>query len=244
MFFCPNCGSQIPDGENFCRNCGTPLNAYQSAPQPQPQPQPKRNKGLIIAIIVVAALCVITVAVWLITSHLGSSQNTPAATPSVPAFSLNTPAPVEFPVTPAPVTPAPETAAPSTTNEKLEIGSWWWGYMFFEDYSSTNGNTRDTMEVYGYIGQTRDGKIYFEVYDTKDVQQDTIAYVSYYIDLYDDHFVPVIGNGDAWILDKDLVASEASGLTTYLEDGFLEFTYPYSYRGETCTVYVLLLRDS
>ncbi|MBO6054988.1 MAG: zinc-ribbon domain-containing protein, partial [Oscillospiraceae bacterium] len=35
--FCPNCGTQVPDGSAFCSNCGTRLNA---PPQPGSQPRP------------------------------------------------------------------------------------------------------------------------------------------------------------------------------------------------------------
>ena len=40
--FCPNCGTQLPDGSQFCGNCGAPQNAQQApnaAPQ-QPQYDP------------------------------------------------------------------------------------------------------------------------------------------------------------------------------------------------------------
>ncbi|MCR5092605.1 MAG: zinc-ribbon domain-containing protein [Lachnospiraceae bacterium] len=43
--FCPNCGNQIPDGSQFCSECGTKLGAAESAPQMQ-QPVnalPQRN---------------------------------------------------------------------------------------------------------------------------------------------------------------------------------------------------------
>lgn len=34
--FCPNCGTQVPDGSAFCQNCGANLAAAQ---QPVQQPQ-------------------------------------------------------------------------------------------------------------------------------------------------------------------------------------------------------------
>lgn len=38
MSFCPNCGTQIPDGSRFCPNCGAPAGGgYQQQPQQQPQ---------------------------------------------------------------------------------------------------------------------------------------------------------------------------------------------------------------
>lgn len=69
--FCPNCGTQIPDGSAFCQNCGARLTAAQPVQQPQyqqpqqapyqpqpqvqpPQPQPKK-KGSIVKIAVICA---------------------------------------------------------------------------------------------------------------------------------------------------------------------------------------------
>lgn len=42
--FCPNCGTQLPDGSVFCSNCGAKLAAPQQAPQ-QPQYRPQRPVG-------------------------------------------------------------------------------------------------------------------------------------------------------------------------------------------------------
>ncbi len=45
--FCPNCGSEMPNGSKFCRSCGTPLDAAsQAEPEKQPeQVQYGRNQG-------------------------------------------------------------------------------------------------------------------------------------------------------------------------------------------------------
>jgi hypothetical protein len=37
--FCSNCGKQLPDGSQFCGQCGTPT--AQPKPEPQPEPQPQ-----------------------------------------------------------------------------------------------------------------------------------------------------------------------------------------------------------
>ena len=85
--FCNKCGSQVPDGMNFCNNCGNPMaNAAPQAPQQpmyqqppmqqpmyqppvapieQPEPPKKKNTGLIIGIVAgVLAVIVAAVLVW------------------------------------------------------------------------------------------------------------------------------------------------------------------------------------
>ena len=85
--FCNKCGSQVPDGMNFCNNCGNPMaNAASQAPQQpmyqqppmqqpmyqppvapmqQPEPPEKKKTGLIIGIVAgVLAVIVAAVLVW------------------------------------------------------------------------------------------------------------------------------------------------------------------------------------
>ena len=38
--FCPNCGTQLPDGARFCTNCGKEFASYVNAAQPAPATQP------------------------------------------------------------------------------------------------------------------------------------------------------------------------------------------------------------
>ena len=82
--FCPNCGTQLPDGSKFCGKCGAQLG---SAPAPQTPPQtppsyggapvtpgvpPQKSKGktgLIVAL--VAAVAVVALAIWGIVSCVG-----------------------------------------------------------------------------------------------------------------------------------------------------------------------------
>ena len=58
---CPKCGTLLPQGSQFCTNCGTPLN---TAPQQQPapeQPAQKKKRGK-AGVIISSALVVIVVA--------------------------------------------------------------------------------------------------------------------------------------------------------------------------------------
>ena len=84
VMFCPNCGTQLPDGSKFCGKCGAQLG---SAPAPQTPPQtppsyggapvtpgvpPQKSKGktgLIVAL--VAAVAVVALAIWGIVSCVG-----------------------------------------------------------------------------------------------------------------------------------------------------------------------------
>ncbi len=46
MAFCRNCGNQVPDGAEFCANCGTPVENAQQAPQQPVQPvQPVQQQA-------------------------------------------------------------------------------------------------------------------------------------------------------------------------------------------------------
>ena len=79
--FCPNCGTQIPDGSAFCPNCGAKLGAaqpqYQAPPQAaQPQwqgqtpEQPKKKKNIaVIAVACVAVVAVLGVALKLLSGR-------------------------------------------------------------------------------------------------------------------------------------------------------------------------------
>jgi len=95
--FCPNCGSQIPDGSAFCPNCGTRLGTTQQpqygAPQqpqygaPQSAQPPKKKSGVMIVIACVAVLAVLGVA-WKVLSGRdggGPSDNRPGQTTDVTA---------------------------------------------------------------------------------------------------------------------------------------------------------------
>ena len=40
MPYCTECGNKIPDGERFCRRCGTKLRTGVASPAPEPEPEP------------------------------------------------------------------------------------------------------------------------------------------------------------------------------------------------------------
>ena len=63
--FCISCGNEIPEGNNVCTNCGTPVNGAPVA-QAQPGPtvvvnqaQPKQSNGLALAGFIVSLVSTI-----------------------------------------------------------------------------------------------------------------------------------------------------------------------------------------
>ncbi len=231
MYHCPYCGTSIPDQEYSCPGCGRILqrNASEGGGR-------RRLTGLLVAVITAVLLAVIVIALWFFRADLG-----------LPGFSKPDPAPVitpSFHVTPTPLPAVDPTAMPTEEPlplpDKLETGTWWQGYMYFDDYESDDGRSREKTAIFAYFGTTAEGRDFFEIYDGEDPSEAQVLY-SVYIDLYEDHFVPVIGEDDAWILDMYLFPEEAADLAVNLEDGFLWFSYPYNFDGERCTVSVVLM---
>lgn len=68
--FCPNCGSQLPEGATFCGNCGKSVGAAPGAGAQQPQysgPRPTvTKKELVMAIILSIVTCGIYSIIWFI----------------------------------------------------------------------------------------------------------------------------------------------------------------------------------
>ena len=66
--FCTKCGNDIPEGYQFCNNCGAPVSQSSPAMMPQPQPvgqqavapvAPKKSKAPAIVIIVIVVLLLV-----------------------------------------------------------------------------------------------------------------------------------------------------------------------------------------
>ena len=80
--FCPNCGTQMSAADKFCPNCGSAPDALDGNTQGGGNPYggyykpPKRtNSGLIIAIIIVAALALLAVGIWFVPSIIDKLSN-------------------------------------------------------------------------------------------------------------------------------------------------------------------------
>ena len=68
--FCRNCGAQIPEGNAFCENCGTPVQR-QVLPLEENPPDPgkKKKRLILIAVIAVLAVCAGAVTALLANGH-------------------------------------------------------------------------------------------------------------------------------------------------------------------------------
>lgn len=267
MRYCPACGAPVETGESVCAHCGSRL------PREKKRPG-GTDRGLKLAITAVAALWLLTAGLWMLwprlsqaapapktgSGALGGGLSQPAAVSTEPSPAPapdDSPAPTSTPTAAPTSAPTPDAApspsplpqsspspAPAKTVEKLELFSWWWGYLFLNDFQGENPVGKDVVQVWGYIGYTTDDRAFFEIYDVREVQEDTVPLISYYIELHDDYLVPVIGAKDAWVLDRYLDQSDVEPLTLYLRDGSMKLNYHYVYEGASCDLFCMLVPDS
>lgn len=110
---CPNCGADVPTGDLFCGECGTPVRPEEkptppsAAPPPAKEPRQGLPKGLLIGLGGLLGLIIIAVCVFGAVTLLGGKEPTPTAT-SVPTA---TPTPVPT-ATPTPMPTATPTPVP------------------------------------------------------------------------------------------------------------------------------------
>ena len=257
MRSCAICGAPVERGDTVCAHCGCPL--------PEEERRGGRDRGLKIAIAAVACLWLLTAGLWMLWPRLsqaapdreqakGALSGGLAPSPIVSAEPTAEPTPEATPeptAEAAPSLPPSPTAAPSSapepdspkTVEKLELFSWWWGYLFLNDFQGENPVGKDVVQVWGYIGYTTDQRAFFEIYDQRDVNDDTIPLISFYADVHDDHLVPVIGSRDAWVLDRFLDQSDVEPLTLYLREGNLKLSYHYVAEGQSCDLFCMLVPE-
>ena len=248
MSYCPRCGAFVPKGESRGGRCGAVSGQARGPIRGASGP----DRGLHIAIAAVSVLFVATLVLWISWSSLHSSlpqPKVPFPSPSqeaqLPTGSPHGPAAGPASLTDAePASPSPAPPAETPASAGLQIRSWWHGYLFIENYQGSKPPEEDTLEIWGYIGQVEDGRCFFEIYDVSRVKDDTVPLFSFYIELYDDYFVPLVGGKDAWVLDRYLDESDVAPLTMHLENGFLEFSYSYAVEGESCQLSGYLKEDS
>lgn len=140
--------------------------------------------------------------------------------------------------TPPEVTARPSMALPDSGGviaETIELETIWYGTIEISKHNGAGYLENGVHEIWGSIGETEEGLIYFEMFESLDAD---IATLSMWIDLYDDYFVPVIGDEDAWYYYIYLDENDVEPLTVHLENGALSNTYQYEdeEEGESFTV--------
>lgn len=131
----------------------------------------------------------------------------------------------------------------STTENPFWLGSTWYGTLEIRSHTGNDSLEDGTREVWGILDAAQDGRIYFELYDVEDYDEDTIPVLSYWITRYEDHIIPDIGEQDAWIFDRWLTKSDSKLLTLYWQDGGVHCVYPYKEGKNTCMIEFTLQPD-
>ena len=114
--------------------------------------------------------------------------------------------------------------------------STWYGVLEIHSHSGKGSLSEGGRNVWGIIGSAEEGQTFFELYDVADYDLDDLPILSMWIRLEGDHFVPLIGEEDAWIFDRWLDPGDVDDFTLYLEDESLSASYRYVYGKEKCTI--------
>ena len=221
MPYCDKCGSYVSEIETNCRKCGAFIypNATDAKTVPAVKPRHIRKKRIILAAVVI--ILSVAAAIFLL------SVNTLSGTTNHAISGIQNAA-----------SSLPESPAAEST--PLRLGSWWHGIMTIKNYTGYDDSLAGTYEVWGFFGTASGRTPYFELYDSDTVDDDTTVILSMFIDLYPDHFVPVIGKEDAWILDIYLDERDVDPLTVYYKNGSLQFEYPYRTEEESFDIKVVV----
>lgn len=225
MPYCDKCGSYVSEIETNCRACGAIIYPNASGGKAAPAAKVRRKPGTRIVIAVAVIIFAVAAALWLLSARDHSVVS-----------ELTLPDPQAFSSSPA----ASSAPAPTSEATPLRLGSWWHGYLTISNYEGSDESLAGMYEVWGYFGTASGRTPYFELYDRDTVDDDTIVLLSMFIDLYPDHFVPVIGEEDAWILDLYLDERDVDALTVYCKNGSLQFEYPYRTAEESFDIKVVV----
>lgn len=141
--------------------------------------------------------------------------------------------------------PAEDAFVSPTTS--IELGSEWYGSMTISNYKPLTDDLNVRLnvkngvsDIYAVVDTDSNGNAYFEVYPDASYQK---TLYSVYIDLYDDHIVPIIGEDDAWFFRQYLTADQVDDYTMYLKDGVLELNRHFESDNETFDVQFYLRED-
>lgn len=219
---CQNCGARVSEVETNCRNCGAFIYPKASGITAAPY-EKSRRRGAQIFIAAIIIVCVVAVALIML-----------AAQSRTNSIVLPLPDPAAF----TPDNGAETVPAPTDVSAPLRLGTWWHGMLEISNYSGDGESRNGTTEIWGYLGAASGRRPYFELYDSDTLEEDTAVLLSMYVELYPNHFVPVIGDEDAWLLDIYLDERDVDPLTVYYQDGALDFSYFYETNEESFDVHV------
>ena len=117
---------------------------------------------------------------------------------------------------------------------QLEIGSYWSGTMTFDSDNNQSEYETGTRPVIGLLDTDSAGNAFFELYETTDTEHPVL---SMYVDVQGDHFVPVIGEDDAWLFNAYLDESDVDAFTLYFTNNSLKLeNYRYVVEGSSYQV--------
>ena len=134
----------------------------------------------------------------------------------------------------APAAPA-ATQAPAASDQ-LPLESDWHGTLTISNHSGSDTLSDGPMEVWGFLGSDSEGNVFFELYEDE-YGASGHAILSMYVDVQGDHFVPIIGEDDAWIFNAQLDQRDVAPFTLYYRNGSLTLdSYSYRIQGESCTI--------
>ncbi len=102
--------------------------------------------------------------------------------------------------------------------------SYWYGYMNISFYEGSGEHSSGDYDVWAIINTDDSGNTYFEIFDVFDMNTDPIA--SYYIDLDDTSFEPVI-NDEAWIYENIIAEENSFDFSAYLINGSFYISHEY-----------------
>ena len=132
----------------------------------------------------------------------------------------------------------------SGAQNPLWLGSTWYGTLEIRGHAGAGALKDGTQEIWGILDESQDGRVYFELYDVPDYDEDDVPVLSFWATRYEDHIEPLIGNQDAWFFDRWLTKSDVKLLTLYCQDGEIHCSYPYKNGKETCVIEFSLQPDS
>lgn len=107
----------------------------------------------------------------------------------------------------------------------ISRGNMWYGTMIVSNFEG-KGDGNYEKDIIARIATASNGKDFFEIYTDSNMSEESIQ-LSLYINLDDDRFTPIIGDKDAWILDRYLESYDTTFFSPTLTNGALDMTYPY-----------------